>query len=602
MTQFWLYAALLCAVAAGVVAWPRRRRAAVDREGVNVALYRQRLDELVREHREGRLSAQELATLTDELGAGLVLDADGRAMTAAVSTAWDRRVVFVVALLVPLIALVGYRQLGSIDDVALAGVTRTLEAAAAAPTQDGAVPHAGGDLKGLSDKLAQRLATRPDDADGWFLLGRTAVNLKDYARAAAAFAKVAALAPTAAAPLIYQAQAEFMQNDRRVTPQVRATIDRALALSPGEPAVLELLAVDAFERRDYRATLDFLNQGMGHDMPPEQRAYFAQGIAKARELLGEPPLPPGPAIGAPAGSAAAAAAGSAAGSAVGSGAAVDVSVDLAPGVRIAPDTTIFVVAKAVSGPPMPLAVQRRVAADLPFSVRLDAAAAMNPALTIASVPEVIVSARASRRGTPEHAADDIEVVSGPLRLAGQTVGLRLSLGAKSGAVASAPVAQDAAGIARPQATPTVPGRGSIGVGGMPTGVPTGVPSSVPNGVPSGSPTGTIVRVLVELGADVHVPAQTPVFVFAREPGGRAMPVAVRRLTVADLPTIVILDDSTAMQQAHNLSSVQRVEVVARVARSGGVRPARGDIEGRSAIVVPRTAKLVIPVLVDRLLP
>ena len=52
MTQFWLYAALLCAVAAGVVAWPRRRRAAVDREGVNVALYRQRLDELVREHRE----------------------------------------------------------------------------------------------------------------------------------------------------------------------------------------------------------------------------------------------------------------------------------------------------------------------------------------------------------------------------------------------------------------------------------------------------------------------------------------------------------------------------------------------------------------------
>ena len=590
MTQFWLYAALLCAVAAGVVAWPRRRRAAVDREGVNVALYRQRLDELVREHREGRLSAQELASLTDELGAGLVLDADGRAMTAAVSTAWDRRVVFVVALLVPLIALVGYRQLGSIDDVALAGVTRTLEAAAAAPTQDGAAPHAAGDLKGLSDKLAQRLAARPDDADGWFLLGRTAVNLKDYARAAAAFAKVAALAPTAAAPLIYQAQAEFMQNDRRVTPQVRATIDRALALSPGEPAVLELLAVDAFERRDYRATLDFLNQGMGHDMPPEQRAYFAQGIAKARELLGEPPLPPGPAIGAPVAAAA--------GSAVGSGAAVDVSVDLAPGVRIAPDTTIFVVAKAVSGPQMPLAVQRRVAADLPFSVRLDAAAAMNPALTIASVPEVIVSARASRRGTPEHAADDIEVVSGPLRLAGQTVGLRLSLGAKSGAVASAPVARAAAGIARPQATPTVPGRGSIAAGGMPTGVPSGVPI----GVPSGSPTGTIVRVLVELGADVHVPAQTPVFVFAREPGGRAMPVAVRRLTVADLPTIVILDDSTAMQQAHNLSSVQRVEVVARVARSGGVRPARGDIEGRSAIVVPRTAKLVIPVLVDRLLP
>ena len=73
MMQFWMYAALLCALAVVVVCWPRRRRWVVDREGTNVALYRQRLDELARERDEGRLSDQELATLTDELAAGRAL-------------------------------------------------------------------------------------------------------------------------------------------------------------------------------------------------------------------------------------------------------------------------------------------------------------------------------------------------------------------------------------------------------------------------------------------------------------------------------------------------------------------------------------------------
>ena len=52
MMQFWMYAALLCALAVVVVCWPRRRPWVVDREGTNVALYRQRLDELARERDE----------------------------------------------------------------------------------------------------------------------------------------------------------------------------------------------------------------------------------------------------------------------------------------------------------------------------------------------------------------------------------------------------------------------------------------------------------------------------------------------------------------------------------------------------------------------
>ena len=560
MTQFWMYAALLCAVAIAIVCWPRRRPRLVDREATNVALYRQRIEELSREHGEGRLSDQELATLKDELAASLLLDADGAGVsTASTGNIIDRRAVFIVAALVPLIAFVGYRQLGSIDDVEIAKGTKALVAAEAAPAGADAA-HAGADLKSLADKLEARLATKPSDPDGWFLLGRTAVDLQEYARAANAYEKLAALVPTEAVPLIYQAQAQFMQHDRHVTPDVKATIDRALALSPGDPSALELLAVDAFERKDYRATLDYLNQGIAHDMPPEQRAYFSQGIAKTRELLGLPPVPQGAAA-MPAGAITRAASpGSNALANGAAGPAIDVAVNVAPGVTIPPGTTIFVVAKAVAGPPMPLAVQRRTAADLPFKVRLDASSAMSPALTIASVDQVIVSARASRRGTPEHAPDDIEIHSAPLHVGTQAIGLTLTLGGEAS-------------------------------------VTTTTAASV-----ASTPRGTIVRVLVELGADVHVPPTTPVFVFAREAGGPRMPIAVRRMTVADLPTIVVLDDTSAMQPQRNLSSVGRVEIVARVAKSGGVVPTRGDIEGQSAVIAPRKVKQVVSVLVDKVLP
>ncbi len=114
-----------------------------------------------------------------------------------------------------------------------------------------------------------------------------------------------------------------------------------------------------------------------------------------------------------------------------------------------------------------------------------------------------------------------------------------------------------------------------------------------------TPSGTVVRVLVELGPDVRVPPQTAVFVFAREPGGTPMPVAVRRLTAAELPTVVTLDDTTAMQPGRNLSSVPRVEIVARVSRSGTVTAGPGDVEGISAPLQPKAQKQVVGVLVDK---
>jgi cytochrome c-type biogenesis protein CcmH len=77
-----------------------------------------------------------------------------------------------------------------------------------------------------------------------------------------------------------------------------------------------------------------------------------------------------------------------------------------------------------------------------------------------------------------------------------------------------------------------------------------------------------------------------VFVFAKAAAGMPAPLAVKKLTVADLPTTVMLDDSMAMMPGHNLSSKDLVIVGARVSRNGTPMSQPGDLQGLSGSLNP----------------
>ena len=71
-----------------------------------------------------------------------------------------------------------------------------------------------------------------------------------------------------------------------------------------------------------------------------------------------------------------------------------------------------------------------------------------------------------------------------------------------------------------------------------------------------------------------------VFIFARAADGSSrMPLAVVRITVADLPYRFRLDDSTAMQGGQKLSDLPAVALEARVARAGMATRSSGDLFG-----------------------
>ncbi len=105
-------------------------------------------------------------------------------------------------------------------------------------------------------------------------------------------------------------------------------------------------------------------------------------------------------------------------------------------------------------------------------------------------------------------------------------------------------------------------------------------------------TGT-VRLAAALAGKV-APGDT-LFVFARPTDGSRMPVAILRVSAAQLPYAFRLDDSLAMTPASKLSGQKRVLVGARISKSGDALPHAGDLEASSAQAAPGTDGLVLTI-------
>jgi cytochrome c-type biogenesis protein CcmH len=82
--------------------------------------------------------------------------------------------------------------------------------------------------------------------------------------------------------------------------------------------------------------------------------------------------------------------------------------------RIAPDDTVFIFARAADGPPMPLAVVRKRARDLPAAFSLDDSMAMTPQMKLSSFERIVVGARVSRSGNATPQPGDLQGASAPV--------------------------------------------------------------------------------------------------------------------------------------------------------------------------------------------
>lgn len=107
------------------------------------------------------------------------------------------------------------------------------------------------------------------------------------------------------------------------------------------------------------------------------------------------------------------------------------------------------------------------------------------------------------------------------------------------------------------------------------------------------------RVDVAPALRAQLRADDVLFVFARAAAG-GPPIAAIRARAGDLPLNFTLDDAAAMNPGNALSAHERVNLVARVSKSGGPAAAAGDLEGELRDVRVGSRDVALPI--DRVHP
>jgi cytochrome c-type biogenesis protein CcmH len=137
-------------------------------------------------------------------------------------------------------------------------------------------------------KLAKRLEQKPDDVQGWIMLGRSYSSLEKYGEASNAFAKAAALTPNDADLLCDYAFALAMANGQRLKGQPAELIKKAIKLDPANPKALELSGSVAFEEKDYTTAITYWQKLLQRTPASDTEVTQAltQRITEAKSLAG----------------------------------------------------------------------------------------------------------------------------------------------------------------------------------------------------------------------------------------------------------------------------------------------------------------------------
>lgn len=120
-----------------------------------------------------------------------------------------------------------------------------------------------------------------------------------------------------------------------------------------------------------------------------------------------------------------------------------------------------------------------------------------------------------------------------------------------------------------------------------------VPEEPASPIPAADSTGRELQVLVEVASGVKAAPGDSVFVYARAFNGPPMPLAVERMTVADLPRLVKLTSAQAMMAGMSLDDFDQVQLVARISERGIANASPEDFEVVSdRIDLPRDQAVV----------
>jgi cytochrome c-type biogenesis protein CcmH len=260
---FWVICAGLILIALAFVLPTAMQRAGEsdremedERKEANIAVYRDQLSELESDLRNGIVSDEQYAQDREEIERRLLEDTATSQTTKTVTApALLRNTAYLLGIGLPLIAVIFYLNVGSpksISETPQVAAARGQTAAPQERTQE--------QIAANVDKLAQRLQSNPNDAQGWTMLARSYNSMEKWSEAAGAYAKATEQSPNNADLWAEYAFATAMANGRSLEGKPMELINRALKVDPQNSKALQLAGSAAFQAKDYKKAIDYWQQ------------------------------------------------------------------------------------------------------------------------------------------------------------------------------------------------------------------------------------------------------------------------------------------------------------------------------------------------------
>lgn len=399
--MFLIVGGLLLAGVLVALLYPLLKRQPIDSDGasgqreLNLLVLREQLAELERDIQEGRISEQGGRQSREELERR-ALDYTSDAPKALSNGGRKVKLAITLGLTFPIAIGALYWTLGEPESV--------VPGKKLAASKDGQHALSPDQITAMVERLSLRLQENPNDGAGWLMLARSYAVLGRYPESSAAFGRAIALLPPDAQNFADFADIVGMSQGKRLAGEPEKLVKRALEIDPINVKALALSGTISFDRQEYGQAISEWQKVL--TLLPEDSATAAsiQGSIRDAEnrmaISGKQSTEISKAKG----------------DAPVIAQKLSGTVELDPKLRAAikPGDTLFIFARAVNGPKMPVAMLRAKAGDMPMNFTLDDSMAMSPQFKLSTVGQVIVGARISKNGDALARTGDLEGLSNPI--------------------------------------------------------------------------------------------------------------------------------------------------------------------------------------------
>ena len=384
----------------GVLLRQREVPTSASQAKANASVYRAQILDLDREHESGHISDEEWKLSRDELSLRLLEDTSVVDEPIAKKEKPALMTAVILAIALPVSAMGMYMWLGepdALNPMAVRGNDKVDQQ----------------ELSKMADNLAKKLEEKPDNLQGWVMLGRTYRTLEKFDASLKAYDR--ALKLTADDDLrIERVEVLAMQRQGNFEGEPWDIILDILQKDPQHYAALLMAGSASYAHEKYADALSYWQKArkpLTSDNPDVPG--LDEAIASVQQKLG---ITPKSAQAKPSNPAPANLALSVSGK---------VSLSAALKGKANPADVVFIYATPANGERMPLAIFKTTVANLPFNFTLDDSTAMSPDRKLSGAGEVFVKVRVSKSGNAMPQSGDLLGTIGPVKVGSQGIQLEI---------------------------------------------------------------------------------------------------------------------------------------------------------------------------------